>query len=456
MTIPRGLVRVNPRELPLLARQQLKEQLTIYPQKTSSFTEGLPEPIRVWDEDQECLGVPRGYFNCYLKKRFGCEGVFQYSNGRNQMRQVDPITPRAGQGEVIDRAIAVINSNEFGGAIIEAQTAAGKTVLGLEVARRLGLKTLVVVHTTVLLEQWIKEINKFFPTWKVGIVQADKVDTNDKDICVGIINSLSMKEDYPSWLYDEFGFMVFDEVHLMASKEFNKVFSKFRPRYMLGLSGTLSRADRAENVFKFGIGTVIKAMGDIQSLNPKIYFVDTKYTCNVKLSGSTDRQKIQFLQNVIYDDARNLILVQNAVKAALTGRHVLILSERVNHVEILYRQLVKELIPRNITVGMLIGEMCQAMREKHQTSQVLVATNKLLGTGFNNPRMDTLIFATPIQAVEQPAGRIRRMHPDKKDPIIVDPFDSCCSLSVKLAKSRWKRYRFKNWATFGDALLKIR
>lgn len=443
MNIPRGLVRIVPSELPLLARQQLKEQLVVYPQATSSFNDS-PEPIKLWDEDDNYLYVPRGYYNCYLKKRFGCEGKLDYSNGRNDLRPTTPITPREGQAEVLDRTMAALTMHEFGGAIIEAMVSSGKTAMALETARRLGMKTLIVVHTTVLAEQWIKEIKKFFPEWTTGIIQADKIETHDRDICVGIINSLAMKKDYPEWLFDEFGFVVFDEIHKMSSQEFGKVFSRLRAKYMLGLSGTLTRSDRAENVFKFGVGTVVKAMQSIDVLRPKIYAIDTKYVF-ASTANNIDRQKARFLKKLICDPARNSLIIQNTVKAAMAGRHVLVLTERVDHVESLYSSLVRELVPRGITVGMMVGSTPKALREKHQAAQVLIATSQLLGTGFNNPKLSVLIFATPIQSVVQCVGRIIRRHPDKKEPMVVDLVDSGSKMAMVLGKSRMNKYRAQGW-----------
>jgi superfamily II DNA or RNA helicase len=200
---------------------------------------------------------------------------------------------------------------------------------------------------------------------------------------------------------------------------------------------------------------VVKAMQSIEILAPRVYFIDTRY---VFASSATniDRQKPRFLKQLITDPARNALIVQNAVKAALSGRHVLILTERVDHVETLYSALVKELIPRNITVGMMTGATPKGLREKHQAAHVLVATSQLLATGFNRPELDTLIFATPIQSVKQACGRILRRHPGKKDPIVIDLVDSGSKMALVLGKSRRKKYLAENWAIFGDAPLRAR
>ena len=53
----------------------------------------------------------------------------------------------------------------------------------------------------------------------------------------------------------------------------------------------------------------------------------------------------------------------------------------------------------------------QMKRVDRQESLVLVATGKLIGEGFDFPRLDTLIMATPVSfrgVVEQYAGRLNR------------------------------------------------
>jgi superfamily II DNA or RNA helicase len=253
-----------------------------------------------------------------------------------------------------------------------------------------------------------------------------------------------MKDNYPEWLYREFGTIICDEIHVCGSAEFKNVLFKFAPKYFIGVSGTLNRADRAENVFKYGLGPVVKGQ-KIKSLVPTIYFVDTKYVgkgINIK---DYSRDKHKMLADICQSTARNELIVQNVVKAALAGRHVLILSERVAHVEELHSIIKDRLESAFIKVGKMVGSSKKEEREYAQDAQVLVATSQLLAVGFNNPRLDTLIFATPMQSVVQPVGRVIRQHPDKKPPLVIDLVETSSKGARILAKSRAKKYREKGW-----------
>ena len=50
-----------------------------------------------------------------------------------------------------------------------------------------------------LLNQWIERIEQFIPNAKVGKIQGKVIDVEGKDIVIGMLQSLSMKE-YPEEL----------------------------------------------------------------------------------------------------------------------------------------------------------------------------------------------------------------------------------------------------------------
>jgi hypothetical protein len=52
----------------------------------------------------------------------------------------------------------------------------------------------------------------------------------------------------------------------------------------------------------------------------------------------------------------------------------------------------------------------------------IVGTSGTVGEGFDEPRLDTLVFATPVVAVTQAIGRILRRR-NAHAPLVVDPVD---------------------------------
>jgi len=68
-----------------------------------------------------------------------------------------------------------------------------------------------------------------------------------------------------------------------------------------------------------------------------------------------------------------------------------------------------------------------------------VATYPMCRQGFDKPRLDTLVMATPVTALEQIVGRILRVHPDKQAPLVVDVVDPY-SLFAGEARKRARQY----------------
>lgn len=451
MSIPRGYVRIDRRTVASAMRERIKQDLTVVPFSTSSFQPDL-NPIALWREEGDWLGIPRGHY-LTLGKRYGLEGQFQFSAGAHDVKPNPPISLRPGQEEVISGCIDMMRRDKFGGAIAEAKVGSGKSVMGMEIARRIGLKTLIVVHSTVLMEQWLGEIPKFLPNWNVGRIRGEIFEVSGRDVCVGIIHSLSMKDYFPQF-FEEFGLVIFDECHICSAPEFSKAFQKFPAQYFLGLSGTLKRADRTENVFKYGIGQVFSGIDIVKNMDPHVYFIDTSFSWSAKYDMPLDQEKMHLVRALIASPVRNKIIIDNAIKAAKSGRNVLILSERVPHVEELTVKLREALIGTGIKVGMLIGSSKKKDREEAMLADIIVATVQLVGVGFNIPRLDTLIFATPAQAIQQPVGRILRLAEGKKQPLVLDLVDSMSRAALQLGESRWRKYKANGWKVFGTNVFK--
>ena len=96
--------------------------------------------------------------------------------------------------------------------IINAWGSWGKTFTGLSIAGKLGQKTLVVVHTIPLRNQWAKEVEKVFG-FKPGIIGSGQFDL-DSPIVIGNIQTLYRNIDK---IRKEFGTLILDEMHHVSS-----------------------------------------------------------------------------------------------------------------------------------------------------------------------------------------------------------------------------------------------
>ena len=72
-------------------------------------------------------------------------------------------------------------------------TVTHNTVMALNILARLKKKTLIIVHKSFLASQWIERIQQFLPTAKVGQIQGPVIDIEQKDIVIGMLQSLSIQ-----------------------------------------------------------------------------------------------------------------------------------------------------------------------------------------------------------------------------------------------------------------------
>ena len=135
-------------------------------------------------------------------------------------------------------------------------TVTHNTSSSLYILSKLEKKTIVIVHKEFLMNQWIERIQQFLPGARIGKIQGQIIDIDNKDIVLCMLQSLVLKE-YPSSLFDSFGLTIIDEVHHISSETFSNALFKVVTKYMLGLSATMNRKDGTTKVFKMFLGPVV-------------------------------------------------------------------------------------------------------------------------------------------------------------------------------------------------------
>ena len=99
---------------------------------------------------------------------------------------------------------------------------------------KLGVKACIIVHKSVLAEQWYDSITRFCPNAKVGYLKGSLEDVADCDIVIAMILTLA-KRDYDPQLMRTIGLVCVDEAHHLAARVFHQSVRHFCARYVLGL-----------------------------------------------------------------------------------------------------------------------------------------------------------------------------------------------------------------------------
>lgn len=116
-------------------------------------------------------------------------------------------------------------------------TGSGKTLVALEIIKRLSVPTLVVVPTLSLVEQWKEMLSIFGKRW-IGEYTGEKKEI--KAITVSTYDSAYLHVEK---LGNKFLLIIFDEVHHLPAESYRLIAEMSAAPYRLGLTATYERAD---------------------------------------------------------------------------------------------------------------------------------------------------------------------------------------------------------------------
>ena len=406
----------------------IREELMVKPYLPKSPTQ--PTPFPIYRESPQKSYVPR----IFGITNFGIPNQIKSTKGDAINLKFDG-TLRDIQQSVVDKFIAHIKNDNYGG-LLDLYTGFGKTVLGLKIISELGVKTLIIVHKGFLVDQWIERIKQFLPTARVGRIQGQIIDIEDKDIVIGMLQSLSMKE-YPEDQFKSFGLTLVDEVHHISAEVFVRALQNIVTMYTLGLSATMNRKDGLSKVFKLFLGDVIhkeKREGDNTVVIKAIEFNtnDQEFNETVYDYRGNPQYSTMITKLCTFNIRSEYIL--KIIKKELeinSNQQIIILAHNKNLLTYLYKAIDDR---KMTTVGYYIGGMKEKDLKISETKQILIATYSMASEGLDIKTLTTLIFATPKTDIEQAIGRILRVK--HTNPLVIDIIDK-----HDLFKKQWLKRR---------------
>ena len=424
------------KHLSLLELTQAKKDLTVKAFVNEDFG-ASPDPYPIYLESEKKLYIPKhiGF------EKFGEPDKVKLSKGLEIDLEF--------KGELRDKQKPIINAfktsceegpfkSKSKGGIISVPCGWGKTIMALYLIGQLKRKTIIIVHKEFLLNQWIKRIEEFLPEARIGIIQASKVDYKNKDIVIGMLQSLSSKEYDIEEVFGDFGFTVVDECHHIAAEVFSRSLPKVNSYYSLGLSATPKRADGLSHVFEAYLGPMVykvnKRDDKLVRVNVIRYRDDNPEYNKEELSSYGKVCIPRMINNIVSNFCRNLTIksiLRNLVK---DGRQTLVLSDRREHLTNMF-----EMVSEFATVGYYIGGMKQKDLDKSEEKQVILGTYPMSSEGLDIPSLDAVIFTTPKSSIEQSIGRITRKN-HEKTPVAYDIVDNFCLFPRQFDK-RLKVYK---------------
>lgn len=329
------------------------------------------------------------------------------------------------------------------GFILKARTGFGKTPLMLRFLSRIGRNALIIVPKTDLMEQWKKMILEHtnLSESQIGHVQAERAEYRNKAITLGMIHSVC-RDKYGAAFQKCFGAVVWDECHKTGAFEFSKTVSMFPARYRLGCSATLERPDGMDIVFRHHLGETMISLATEreEEVRPQILVLQYRWKGPAIPQWArgldTIRRRGVTISALADNKARSDFLLPRIASIALSGRRVLVLSERISQLKYFLDRTDKRHCP-----GLYINKTSDTQKDwiLHNAG-IIYATYGMFALGNDVPDLAALVFATPQAHILQPVGRISRLYQGKKRPVVLDLVDIGISECQGWYRKRLREY----------------
>lgn len=408
-----------------------KKRCTITP--TSMFGEVL-EPVVACSEVNGWFGVPRGYASQLPHTdQTVCKGIvwpaIQFPNGGSW---------RQGQEDAHEKLVEYFKDGNKEGRLA-ARCGLGKSLVSISVAAKLGLRVLVLVHKTDLVENWQSDASRFFPGVILGHVQGDEWRYEDAHITTCLAQTLwARKGKYPKRFVSSFDMIIIDEGHHFASNVFEYCLKIFPARYRLAVSATWRRKDGLEPLFDWHLGPIVTTM-KATSLVGQYLMVP----CNLNVRMHNKMPWARKLNLLATHASYTEWLANEIKKAVLSDRKVLIVSDRTVQLKNLQAEVNRHLSIGGFqkTTALFISEVGKVAQEKAKQANAIFATYQMISEGTDIPSLDTLFIASPRSDMEQTVGRIQRKCEGKKPLLIIDPYVPADAMMLRTAEKRVGWYK---------------
>lgn len=395
-------------------------------------------PKKLWDYriEKGDLVLPRG---AWLRCFGGVTTDLPSEDHRVACALPMPVSLAAHLRDYQKEAVAAIREKCEG--LVVADCGAGKSVIGVAAIAALQQPTFIMVHEVKLVKQWEAELrDKLSGEFTIGVFGNGKKKLGD--ITIGLIQTLRrLSRSEMEVLASQFGMVIVDECHHIPAESFYHAINCFPAKYRIGLSATPKRKDRLEFRLFDALGPILYQIdskqlekeGRITSATVRI--VNTHY-----ISSHHKEDWSNAITALTKADWRNGIIVRRVVANVKEGRHVLVLSDRVEHC----KMLVEVLKAGGLNSRLLLGETPADEREATRLDkkvQVIVGTT-VADEGLDCPWLDTVHLTCPSNnkaRVKQRIGRIRRICEGKNHPVVYDYQDQGCIFPV-LSRNRERWY----------------
>ena len=316
--------------------------------------------------------------------------------------------------------------------LLVSPTASGKSLIIYVLVRyyhMMGLKTLILVPTTSLVEQMYSDFEDY--GWSPGTYCQKIYQGHDKKITKDVaISTWQSIYKMPKKYFENFGCVIGDEAHLFKSKSLTGIMTKLHQcKYRYGLTGTLDGTQTHQLVLEGLFGTVDNVVTTKELIDKKT-LANLKIKC-VVLKHPPIREKMTYAEELEYlvtNNTRNQFIID--LCRNISGNTLCLFQLVEKHGKILYEEISK--IAKDRKVFFVYGGVDSLERERireiveNEKDAIIIASFGTFSTGINIRNLHNIVFASPSKSkirVLQSIGRGLRASKSKMGVLVFDIAD---------------------------------
>jgi superfamily II DNA or RNA helicase len=422
---------------------------------------GNIEPVIVlWERKGEDAIIPYGATGAFMSA-FDCPWQFEG-------KAPDPYSIHYHSNiELFDyQKEALMKVDRRYNGVIVMPCGSGKTQTALELVARLGRRTLWLTHTHELLKQSLERAQSCFGLSddEYGTITSGKINVG-KAITFATIQTMVNIDLEPYKNY--WDVIIVDECHKAIGTPtkvmmFYKVVSGLNAAYKYGLTATPQRNDGLERCMYALLGGVLCTVPDSAVEKNTVPIHVWQYESDIyepnmsqvlRADGTLDF--VRLINDLCHNKERNADIARLINQMNKGGKTCLVLSDRVEHLE-----LLRDAVGKEYTMQIYSMSGSKAARQarkdcidklKNRQIRCLFATYQLAKEGLDIPTLDCVVLATPKKdkiTVIQSVGRCGRKAPNKEAGYVIDYVDTAFSILKNYGRARRNIYKNKKYKIF--------
>lgn len=342
---------------------------------------------------------------------------------------VDLFEPRGPQIEIL-YSLNQSREEGFDKGLVVAATGVGKTYLSAFDSINYK-RVLFVAHREEIIKQAMQSFKNVRPKATLGFFYADNKE-KDKDLIFALVQTLG-KEEYLNESYfkkDYFDYIVIDEFHHAASKNYQRIIDYFEPKFLLGLTATPERLD-GKNVFAICDYNLVYEVRLKDAINrgalvPFKYYGIYDETVNYEhIEFKNGKYNEKQLEEALNIGARDEFIIKHYEK--YTSKAAIGFCSSKRHAEHMAEAFNKAKIPALAVYSGEKGEFSEEREKalnKLRTGEIkILFAVDMFNEGLDVPQIDLVMFLRPTESPTiflQQLGRGLRKSKGKEYLVVLD------------------------------------